>query len=182
MWCLGTWFRGRLGRARSTVGHDDLGVLFHPKWFYVSVLCNLTSLASSSASETTRHTNQKGTTAVRTPDPFLSLRTHPGQSDFTSWLMCECKKYVISEVKLGINKHDQMYKESQYGRCEKKRWNIFLPKKRKIMKEFNAEDQVQRELRETPDWLISYQSQSGHKAHFHILVWNIFHSKLVREG
>lgn len=50
------------------------------------------------------------------------------------------------------------------------------------MKEFNAEDQVQRELRENPDWLISYQSQSGHKAHFHILVWNIFHSKLVREG
>jgi len=38
MQCSGTWFSGGLGSARLMVGLDDLKGLFHPKWFYDSVI------------------------------------------------------------------------------------------------------------------------------------------------
>lgn len=38
MWCLGTWFSGRLDSTRLTVGLDGTKGLYQPKWYYVYMI------------------------------------------------------------------------------------------------------------------------------------------------
>lgn len=43
MWSLATWFSGRLGSAKLTIGLNDLKGLFQCKWVYDSIYLNVSA-------------------------------------------------------------------------------------------------------------------------------------------